>query len=274
MATAGSSLPARPGRKNATGYETGSNDTGLMAIFTETWSGKFRGHDVRQRRIELLNRQYTFIGPCAPEALLDAPNAEARFAADGYMPYWAEFWPASLLLMDAVASWAPPGPGAPPVKVLELGCGLGAVSVVLGSLGYRAIASDYDQDALAFTLENARINPEEVDFISAHATSTKMGDIVEAQAIHAEYGDRPHVSGLKSYIGHTMSSCGAIETIFVLYMLQEGFMVPTLNLEEVDPRCNMVRHVTKILEKQINIASIQNFAFGGVNTILFIQKWT
>jgi hypothetical protein len=90
------------------------NDTGLMAIFTETWSGKFRGHDVRQRRIELLNRQYTFIGPCAPEALLDAPNAEARFAADGYMPYWAEFWPASLLLMDAVASWAPPGPGAPP----------------------------------------------------------------------------------------------------------------------------------------------------------------
>jgi 2-polyprenyl-3-methyl-5-hydroxy-6-metoxy-1,4-benzoquinol methylase len=158
MATAGSSLPARPGRKNATGYETGSNDTGLMAIFTETWSGKFRGHDVRQRRIELLNRQYTFIGPCAPEALLDAPNAEARFAADGYMPYWAEFWPASLLLMDAVASWAPPGPGAPPVKVLELGCGLGAVSVVLGSLGYRVFASDYDGDALAFTMENARIN--------------------------------------------------------------------------------------------------------------------
>lgn len=123
-------------------------------------------------------------------------------------------------------------------------------------------------------LENARINPEEVDFISAHATSTKMGDIIEAQAIHAEYGDRPHVSGLKSYIGHTMSSCGAIETIFMLYMLQEGVMVPTLNLEEVDPRCNMIRHVTTILEKQINIASIQNFAFGGVNTTLFIKKWS
>jgi 3-oxoacyl-[acyl-carrier-protein] synthase II len=122
-------------------------------------------------------------------------------------------------------------------------------------------------------LDNARINPEEVDFISAHATSTKMGDIIEAQAIHAEYGARPHVSGLKSYIGHTMSSCGAIETIFALYMLQEGVMVPTLNLEEVDPRCGMIRHVTEILEKQINIASIQNFAFGGVNTILFIKKW-
>ncbi len=129
-----------------------------MAIFMEPWPEKFRGYEVRQRRIELLNRQYTFIGPCAPEALLEAPNVEARFAADGYMPYWAEFWPASLLLMDAVANWEPPGPGVPPPKVLELGCGLGAVSVVLGSLGYRAIASDYDQDALAFTLENARIN--------------------------------------------------------------------------------------------------------------------
>ena len=122
-------------------------------------------------------------------------------------------------------------------------------------------------------LENARLNPGDVGFISAHATSTKVGDIVEAQAIHAEYGEGPPVTGLKSYIGHTMSACGVIETIFTLYMLQEGVIVPTLNLEEIDPRCNMIRHVTAMKEMDVSIASIQNFAFGGVNTSLFIKKW-
>jgi 3-oxoacyl-[acyl-carrier-protein] synthase II len=122
-------------------------------------------------------------------------------------------------------------------------------------------------------LENARINPEDVDFISAHATATKVGDIMEAQATHSEYGARPYVSGLKSYIGHTMSACGAIETIFTLYMMQEGVIIPTINLEEIDQRCNMINHAMKLMEKQINIASIQNFAFGGVNTSLFIKKW-
>jgi len=70
-----------------------------------------------------------------------------------------------------------------------------------------------------------------------------------------------------------MSSCGVIETIFSIYMLQEGIMVPTLNLEEVDPRCNMIRHVTALQEADISTISIQNFAFGGVNTSLFIKKW-
>jgi 3-oxoacyl-[acyl-carrier-protein] synthase II len=122
-------------------------------------------------------------------------------------------------------------------------------------------------------LENARINAGDVDLISAHATSTKVGDIVEAQAIHAEYGTKPLVAGLKGYIGHTMSACGAIETIFAIYMMLEGVVVPTLNLEEVDPRCNMIQHVMKLYEKDIKIASIHNFAFGGVNTNLFIKKW-
>jgi 3-oxoacyl-[acyl-carrier-protein] synthase II len=122
-------------------------------------------------------------------------------------------------------------------------------------------------------LENARINTEDVGFISAHATSTKVGDVVEAQAIHSEYGKGPMVTGLKSYIGHTMSACGVIETIFTLYMLQEGVILPTLNLDDIDPRCEMIQHVTQLKEIEVNIASIQNFAFGGVNTSLFIKKW-
>lgn len=121
-------------------------------------------------------------------------------------------------------------------------------------------------------LQNARCRVDDVDFVSAHATATKMGDVIEAQAIGKTYGDKPLVSGLKSYMGHTMGSCGVIETILTIYMMQDGFVAPTLNLDEVDPRCNMIRHTRTLTEMPISTAAIQNFAFGGVNTSLLIQK--
>lgn len=123
-------------------------------------------------------------------------------------------------------------------------------------------------------LESARLHPDQIDFISAHATGTKMGDVMEAQAIGKIFGDRPAVTGLKSYMGHTMGSCGAIETILTLYMMAQGFIAPTLNLVDIDERCNMIRHVTETLETPVSIAAIENFAFGGVNTMLFIKKLT
>jgi 3-oxoacyl-[acyl-carrier-protein] synthase II len=122
-------------------------------------------------------------------------------------------------------------------------------------------------------LESARLNTDQVDLVSAHATATKMGDVIEAQAIAKAYGQpTPRVVGLKSYMGHTMASCGVIETILTLYMMYEGFVAPTLNLDEVDPRCAMIRHVREMVQTPVRIAAIQNFAFGGVNTCLFIQK--
>lgn len=122
-------------------------------------------------------------------------------------------------------------------------------------------------------LENAEIDADEVDFVSAHATATKMGDIIEAMAIHRVYGDSPYVTGLKSYMGHTMGSCGVIETIIILYMMEHGIIPPTLNLDEVDERCSMIRHVPELVESDIRIAAIQNFAFGGVNTSLILKKF-
>jgi len=125
---------------------------------------------------------------------------------------------------------------------------------------------------LGLALKDADITPEQVDFISAHATATKMGDVIEAQAIHSVYGDNPLVTGLKSYMGHTMGTCGVIELILSLYMMEQGFVAPTLNLEEVDERCAMLRHCREVTETRISIAAIQNFAFGGVNTCLLVQK--
>jgi 3-oxoacyl-[acyl-carrier-protein] synthase II len=128
------------------------------------------------------------------------------------------------------------------------------------------------KETLRLGLQSARIRTDEVDLISAHATGTKMGDVIEAQAIHSIYGDSPHIVGLKSYMGHTMGTCGVIETVITSYMMEKGFIAPTLNLEEIDKRCAMIRHVTELRESDIRIAAIQNFAFGGVNTCLIIKK--
>ena len=121
-------------------------------------------------------------------------------------------------------------------------------------------------------LKDAGISADSVDFVSAHATGTKMGDVIEAQATGRVYGDSPAVSGLKSYMGHTMGSCGAIETLITIYMMEAGFIAPTLNLENIDDRCAMINHAQKLIETDISTAAIQNFAFGGVNTCLIIKK--
>ena len=128
------------------------------------------------------------------------------------------------------------------------------------------------KETLRLGLKSAKIRADDVDFISAHATATKMGDVIEAQAIHNIYGDSPYVTGLKSYMGHTMGTCGVIETMIALYMMEEGFIAPTLNLDEIDKRCAMIRHVKELRESDVRIATIQNFAFGGVNTCLIIKK--
>jgi 3-oxoacyl-[acyl-carrier-protein] synthase II len=128
------------------------------------------------------------------------------------------------------------------------------------------------RDTIRIGLKDAKINADDMDFISAHATGTKMGDVIEAQAIYDVYGNLPGVVGLKSYMGHTMGSCGAIETIIAIYMMEEGFIAPTLNLDEIDERCAMINHVAKLREHPIRVATIQNFAFGGVNTSLIIKK--
>jgi 3-oxoacyl-[acyl-carrier-protein] synthase II len=122
------------------------------------------------------------------------------------------------------------------------------------------------------SLQNAGISPGEVDLVSAHATATVMGDIIEAKAIHTVYGDAPRVTALKSYMGHTMGTCGVIESILVLYMMKRKVIFPTLNLDQVDERCAMLRHVRQLEESPVAIAAVQNFAFGGVNTSLILKK--
>ena len=149
-------------------------------------------------------------------------------------------------------------------EVIGFGCNNNGGDLILPNL-------DGITTTLRLALDDAQIQADDVDFVSAHATATKMGDVIESQAIYNVYGDRPLVTGLKSYMGHTMGTCGGIELILSLYMMEQGFVAPTLNLENVDERCAMLNHVRQLTETKSNVAAIQNFAFGGVNTCLLIR---
>ena len=158
-----------------------------------------------------------------------------------------------------------------PASAAELANGMGwhgeATVVVNEDQLSKAIGKEGKNVRLA-----AKLTEWKIDLVSAHATATKMGDVIEAQAMGKTYGAIPWVTGLKSYMGHTMGSCGAIETILMLYMMQENVVAPTLNLESVDERCAMVRHARQLIQTPIRTAAVQNFAFGGVNTCLILSK--
>jgi SAM-dependent methyltransferase len=117
----------------------------------ESW----RGYAVHIERVTAGERTYELLVPAKPENLLDEPRVEARFAEDEYMPYWAALWPGALLLADVVGRWPRPPTDQEPPTVLELGCGLGLVGIVAAERGYRVTVADYDEDALAFAIENA-----------------------------------------------------------------------------------------------------------------------
>ena len=116
----------------------------------------FRGHTVSQCTLRLAGIELDLIVPADPDALMDAASTETRFAENEYLPYWAQIWPAAIMLIEELAEW--PDDAAAETRVLELGCGLGIVSLFLAVRGHPVLATDYDEDSLAFVLENARRN--------------------------------------------------------------------------------------------------------------------
>jgi 3-oxoacyl-[acyl-carrier-protein] synthase II len=121
-------------------------------------------------------------------------------------------------------------------------------------------------------LEDAGVRAHDVDYVNAHATATPIGDVIEAAATAAVFGDRVPVSSTKGQTGHTLGACGAIETIFTILMMREGFVAATRNLERVDPACAGIQHVLRTRPATIAVAVNNNFAFGGVNTSLVLGR--
>ncbi len=124
-------------------------------------------------------------------------------------------------------------------------------------------------------LRDAGLNPDQIDYINAHGTSTPAGDVCETQAIKTAFGDHAYelaVSSTKSMTGHALGAAGALETIFTTLAIYEGVLPPTINLDNPDAQCDLdyVPHTAR--EAEIRYALNNSFGFGGTNGTLVLGK--
>ena len=128
-------------------------------------------------------------------------------------------------------------------------------------------------NAMFEALKYAGISPDEIGYINAHGTATIQGDIAESLATYNVFKRNVPISSLKSYTGHTLGACGAIEAIMTIKMMNSNWYHPTLNLNEIDKNCAPLGYITKEgVEMNNKIVMSNNFAFGGVNTSLIFKK--
>lgn len=130
--------------------------------------------------------------------------------------------------------------------------------------------------AMRAALDDAGLAPEAIDYISAHATSTDVGDIAETQAIKSVFGERAYripVSAMKSQIGHLLGGAGGVETVAAVQTLLTGRITPTINLEHPDPECDLdyVPNVSR--EQEVRALLKNSFGFGGQNAVLVLRRW-
>ena len=129
--------------------------------------------------------------------------------------------------------------------------------------------------AMRRALEDASLSPEEIGYINAHGTSTRMNDRIETHAIKAVFGQRAYempVSSTKSMIGHTISAAGAIELITCVLALRDQIIPPTINYEFRDPDCDLDYVPNRARPARVEAALSNSFGFGGHNDCLVVQR--
>ncbi|MBE5253042.1 beta-ketoacyl-ACP synthase [Mixta mediterraneensis] len=123
-------------------------------------------------------------------------------------------------------------------------------------------------------LESAGLTASHIGYVNAHGTATDRGDIAESLATAAVFGTQTPVSSLKSYFGHTLGACGALEAWISIQMMREGWFAPTLNLTQPAQACGELDYIIgepRLLET--DYIQSNNFAFGGINTSLIFKRW-
>ena len=129
------------------------------------------------------------------------------------------------------------------------------------------------QSTMRLALQNAKLDASAIGYISAHGTATIQGDIAESHATAAIFGANTPISSLKSYTGHTLGACGALEAWISINMMNEGWFHPTANLENIDPACahlDYIKDSVRLLNCDYVMSN--NFAFGGINTSLIFKR--
>ncbi|MBS4047196.1 MAG: beta-ketoacyl-ACP synthase [Alphaproteobacteria bacterium] len=126
--------------------------------------------------------------------------------------------------------------------------------------------------ALRMALEDAGLQPDDIGAVNGHGTATEWGDIAETKATFSVFGGDTPMHSLKSYFGHTLGACGAIEAWLAIEMMRDGVLYPTMNLVNVDSRCAPLDYVMGEPRRHLhNHVMSNNFAFGGINTSLIFR---
>jgi 3-oxoacyl-[acyl-carrier-protein] synthase II len=129
---------------------------------------------------------------------------------------------------------------------------------------------------MRMAIKDARLKPEDVDYINAHGTSTPLNDLTETLAIKTVFGDHAKkvpISATKSMTGHLLGAAGSTEAIFTILSLRDGIMPPTINYEEADPQCDLDYVPNVARRKPLKTAMSSAFGFGGTNATLIFRRF-
>ena len=124
-------------------------------------------------------------------------------------------------------------------------------------------------------LQDAELDPGDVDYINAHGTSTPAGDIAETEAIKTTFGDHARklaISSTKSMTGHLLGAAGGVEALFTILAVHHGVLPPTINYDTPDPECDLDYVPNEARDRQVDIALSNSFGFGGTNATVVFKK--
>ncbi len=130
--------------------------------------------------------------------------------------------------------------------------------------------------AMKMALNDAEINPSDVDYINAHGTSTYFNDLIETKAIKdvfKEHAYKMAISSTKSVTGHLLGAAGGVEAVFSVLSIKNGVIPPTMNLDNPDDGCDLFYVPNSAIKKDISVAMSNSFGFGGTNAVLIFKKF-
>ena len=130
---------------------------------------------------------------------------------------------------------------------------------------------------MRMAIKDAKLKPEDVEYINAHGTSTPLNDFTETLAVKTVFGDHAKkipISATKSMTGHLLGAAGSTEAIFAILAIRDGIMPPTINYEEPDPQCDLDYVPNVARQKPLNVAMSNAFGFGGTNATLVFKRFS